>query len=757
MAVGKAGSEETTPRPGARPATAHALWTRTADGRARAVFAAEGIRCAACARSIERAVSALDGIDGVHVNVATSRVTVDWQVAHTDLQKILDTVGRAGFRPQPLAGEAAESAFRLERRTALKRIGLAGVGSMQAMMYMWGVYMAPPGDMDPAIESYLRYIGMLIATPVLFYSGWPFFRGAWHDLRRRAPGMDVPVALALALAYGASVFNTLRGTGLTYYDSITMFVFFLGTGRYIEMIVRQRSLSTSEALAHSLPAQVTRLRPDGGTERVPLQQIGVGDRLSIPRGAVIPVDAVLAEGSALVDESLVTGESRPLRRQAGEHLPGGAVNASDAIVVRASRDVAGSTLASIIALLERAQRERPRLARLADRAASWFVVVLLVLAAGVALAWVAVDPARAFPATLAVLVVTCPCALSLATPAAVAAATTRLARLGLLVTRADAIERLARADTVVLDKTGTLTSGSPCVTAVRSLAGLEPRTALALAAALERSSNHPLAIAFSPHADAAVTAVGVREVPGRGIEGRVDGRLWRLGSAEFVAGLARTTPPDDALCLGSEAGVVASFEVGDELRPEAARALGTLRSLGLEPVIASGDRSEAVARVATALGIERAQSRLDPAGKIVLVQELQRSGRRVLMIGDGVNDGPVLAAASVSCAMGQGSAVAQSAADLLLLNDSLDALADGVRTAREALRVIRQNLVWSLVYNFSAVPLAALDLIPPWLAAIGMSASSLLVVLNAQRLAQGARNDAAGRRTVVAPARAAAA
>lgn len=728
-------------------ATSHAFWASETDGRARAVFAAEGIRCAACARSIERAVSAVSGVERVQVNVATARVAVDWEPSRADLPRVLEAVERAGFKPVPLAGESAERAFREERRTAIKRVGLAGIGSMQAMMYMWGVYVAGPGGMDPAIESFLRYIGMLIATPVLLYSGWPFLRGAWHDIRRRALGMDVPVALALVLAYAASVFNTLRGEGLTYYDSVTMFIFFLGAGRYVEMTVRQRSLSTSDALARSLPAQASRLRADGSAERVSVQSIVVGDRLSIPRGAVIPVDAVLESGTALVDESLVTGESTPLRRHAGAALLGGSVNAGNAIIVRTSRDVAGSTLASIVGLLERAQGARPRLARLADRAASWFVAVILVLAVLVALAWLAVDPARAFPATLAVLVVTCPCALSLATPAAVAAATTRLARLGLLVTRADAIERLAHVDTLVLDKTGTLTTGTPRITAVQTCGDLEPVAALRIAAALERASNHPLALAFAPHAVASVTAANVRELAGQGIEGEIEGRLWRLGRPEFVAAIASgnaTPAAEDTLCMGSDAGLAATFEIGDELRTEAARAIEALRGLGLDPVIASGDRTEAVARVAQALRIERAAGRLDPQHKIELVRELQRAGHRVLMIGDGVNDGPVLAAADVSCAMGQGSAVAQSAADLLLLNDSLEALAHGARTARETLHVIRQNLRWSLVYNFSAVPLAALDLVPPWLAAIGMSASSLLVVMNARRLARHDRPAAAG-------------
>jgi Cu2+-exporting ATPase len=730
-------------------ATPSGFWSSAAAGRSQAVFAAEGIRCAGCARTIERAVSALPGIERVSVNAATARVSVGWRESEVDLPSVLDAVEKAGFKPLPLAGAAAEEAFRRERRAALKRIGLAGLGTMQAMMYVFGLYVSEPHGMDPALEDYLRWVGLLIATPVLLYSGAPFFRGAWGNLRGRTLGMDVPVALALALAYAASVFNTLRGAGQTYFDSVTMFVFFLSAGRYLEMIVRQRSLSTSEALARSLPASVTRLREDDTTERISAQQIAAGDRLSIPKGAVIPVDASLLSAQALVDESLVTGESTPILRRAGEALPGGAVNAGASISVRALRDLGSSTLASIVGLLERAQSARPRLASTADRTASWFVGALLLVAAGVALAWLAVDPARAFPATLAVLVVTCPCALSLATPAAVAAATARLARLGLLVTRADAIERLAHVDTIVIDKTGTLTGGTACASVAQTSRACDASRALALAAALERHSDHPLALAFAPHADPGVIAGDVTEYEGRGIEGSIGGRRWRLGRADFVlecAGAADSrnaddtrAEPGDALCLGDASDIFATFEVGEQARPEAAAALEALRSLGLRIVIASGDRVETVQRLARSLGIEHAHGRLDPAQKIELVRGLQREGHRVLMIGDGVNDGPVLAAADVSCAMGQGSAIAQAAADLLLLNDSLAVLARAVATARRTLAVIRQNLRWSLVYNFSAVPLAALDFVPPWLAAIGMSASSLLVVLNARRLAHDPR------------------
>lgn len=722
-------------------ATADAFWVQQQGERARAVFAAQGIRCVACSRSIEKAVSTLPGVERVTVNVATARVSVDFDPARTTISGILATVQEAGFRPLPLAGERSTQDFQRERRMALKRIGLAGIGMMQVMMYVLGVYVATPESIDPAIASYLRYTALLITTPVLFYSGAPYLLGALRDLRQRSLGMDVPVALALCLAYAASVFNTVRGHGETYFDSVTMFIFFLGAGRYVEMVVRQRSLSLGEAVSRSLPAHATRIGADGTSERIAVDRIRAGDLLSIPKGGVIPVDSRLETGTARVDESLVTGESTPRHKQSGEPLLGGSLNLQGPIRLIAARDCAGSTLASIVALLERAQSARPAVARTADRLANVFIAVILVLAAGVAAVWTFVDPARAFPAALAVLVVTCPCALSLATPVAVAAASMRLARSGLLVTRADALERLARIDTVVFDKTGTLTSGQPALVRVISTGALRQAEALAIAAALERGSSHPLAAAFADHSRTDVVASDIEEEPGCGLSGKVAGRLWRLGRPEWVAELAAGAPapsPPGGITLGNARGWVASFEIAETLRHQVREAIASLRAQGVTPVLASGDQGAAVSQIARTLDIGQACARQSPAQKIEVVQQLQREGRRVLMMGDGINDGPVLAAANVSCAMGEGSAIAQAASDLLLLNDSMQAVSDGVAVARRMLEVIRTNLWWALAYNAVAIPLAALNLVSPWLAAIGMSASSLLVVLNAQRLARQA-------------------
>jgi P-type Cu2+ transporter len=725
----------------------HARWSLDAGRHEHVVFVVEGMHCAGCARSIERAVGALPDVESVGVNVAMARVSVDWRGAGTTgLAQILAAVERSGFRPVPLAGEAASTRFNAERRSALKRVGFASLGMMQAMMYLGALYGA--SDIDVAMSTLMRVTGMAIVTPVLFYSGAPYLTGAWRDLANRRLGMDVPVALALLLAWLPSVVNVFRGSGEVYFDSVGMFIFFLSLGRYAEMSVRHRGLTSTEALARSLPAQVTRIGVDGVHERVNAAALRAGDHFLAPKGAVIAVDAVLdadtaPDGGALLDESLLTGESAAARRRGQDRIRGGSINVGAPLTLVALAAVGDSTLASMVRLLERAQTERPRLARAADRAASWFVAAILVLAAITAAAWMFVDPLRAFGAVLAVLVVTCPCALSLATPAALTAATSRLARFGVLITHADAVEKLARIDTVILDKTGTLTEAGGAVLDTRLFSSLDRASALSIAAALERGSAHPLATALRNHEVANVVATDVNEVVGQGIEGTIDGSRWRIGQRRFAESCAdgnvHTLVPEDAgdatTWLGGPRGVAAAIDIGAPLRADARGAVDALRKLGLEVIIASGDGEAPVRQVARELGIERAHARCTPSRKIRLVRELRRKGRRVFAVGDGINDGPVLAAADVSCAMGTGSAIAQSAADLLLVHDGLEQLPRAIGVAREALAVMRQNLGWALAYNLAAVPLAAFGLISPWVAALGMSLSSLGVVLNARRLA----------------------
>jgi Cu2+-exporting ATPase len=594
---------------------------------------------------------------------------------------------------------------------------------------------------------------MLVSIPVAIYSGWPFYTGAWHALRARSVNMDVPVTLGIVTAFVASVWNALTAQGEVYFDSVTMFVFFLSLGRYVEMVARHRAGSVADALARLAPVTARRVRGER-VEDVQAVELALGDELLVRTGEVFAADGmVVSDTEGRGDESMLTGESTAIGKDRGSRVHAGTQNLGVPLRVRVDAIAGDTVLAGIVALLERAQAERPRLARAADRAAAWFLSRILVGAALVFAAWRFVDPSRALPATLAVLVVTCPCALSLATPAVLAAATAELARRGVLVAHSDAFETLAKASRVLWDKTGTLTRGLVRVEEVRSFGTLGAEACLELAVALERMSEHPIARAFLASSNGgAVTAQDATVTPGGGIEGVVAGARLRIGTREYASGLAGDSaafatdavagqPGASWVYLGGADGLLAGFRITDPLRLEAAACVSRLAQLGLESEIVSGDAAPAVAQVAARSGIERYQSRLAPQAKVARLQAVQAEGRVVIAIGDGINDAPLLRGADVAIAMGRGSALAQSSADLILVRDSLDQLPETIELARQAERIVRQNLAWSIGYNLAALPLAALGLVPAWLAAIGMSLSSVIVVLNATRI--GRRSNSA--------------
>lgn len=704
----------------------------------------EGIVCAACVWLNERHVSRLPGVLEFRVNYSTHRAQVRWDDHQIRLSEILAAIAAIGYIAHPFDPRRQEVLQKRERTTALRRLAVAGLGSMQVMMLAVGLYAGDYQGMEEWIRVFLRWICLILSTPVVVYSALPFYRAAWRDLRRRQLGMDVPVSLAIVTAFTASVWYTWQGGGEVYYDSVTMFVFFLLTGRFLEMTARHRAGQISEALVRMLPATATRLATGGEETVVPVAELVPGDRVLVRPGETVPADGCIMEGTSSVDESLLTGESLPLPRGVGESLIGGAVNVESPLVMRIEKVGSETVLSAIVRLLDRAQGEKPRLALLADRIAGWFVAGLLVVATVVFLFWWAVGNFdTAFRITLSVLVVTCPCALSLATPTAIVAATGALTRLGLLTTRGHALETLARATHVIFDKTGTLTYGRPQVVAVEPTGGLEARRCLMLVAALERGSEHPVGRALVEAAGSAtLSATELHNTPGSGVEGRIEGCRYRVGRPEFVADLSATpvaerTDFDAAstwVALGNEAGLLAWFQLADSPRSDAATAVAALRDRGLTVELLSGDRPEAVAHVAHEVAITEAIGGMSPQDKLERLRELQRQGRVVAMVGDGVNDAPVLAAAQVSLAMGNGTQLAHATADMILLSERLEHLARGVDMARKTLTIMRENFAWAIGYNLVALPLAAGGWLTPWMSALGMSFSSLLVVVNALRL-----------------------
>ncbi len=735
----------------------------------------ESITCAACIWLNEAHIGRQPGVTAVDINYATRRARVRWDERATKLSAILAAIAAIGYRAHPYDIARSEQLAQKERKTALWRLFVAGFGMMQVMMYALPVYLAQvgnEGDMTPGIEQLMRWASLILTLPVMLYSAAPFFVSAWRDLKLRRVGMDAPVALGVGSAFAASAWATLTQSGAVYFDSVTMFVFFLLAGRYLEMMARQKAARSVETLARAMPAVAMRFTawPATTSERVAVAELRAGDMVQIRPGETVPADGIVMAGASATDESLLTGESRPVPKTVDDRLTGGSVNVASPLAMRVERVGEATRLAAIARLMERAAAEKPRLAEMADRMAGRFISALLLLAAATALVWWQADPARALWVFVAVLVVSCPCALSLATPAVMTVATGAMAARGVLVTRGHAIETLAQADHFVFDKTGTLTLGRFALAEVLPVCAPGPHAllaqtrALALAAALEQGSEHPIGRALRAAGGTEIVAQALRATAGAGMTGTVEGREWRLGRPDFVGALHGEPLPeeitakvgadeatalqggqaknallavadgDTLVALGSAAGWQAFFRFTDQLRPEAPALVAQLRAAGVKLSIFSGDAPAAVQCIGEALGIADVRSGMSPEDKHAALKALQAGGAVVAMVGDGVNDAPVLAQAQVSIALGGGADLARAHADIVLLGNDLSALHAGLLLARRTLRSVRQNLAWACVYNLTAIPLAMAGWVTPWMAGIGMSASSLLVVLNALRL-----------------------
>jgi len=706
----------------------------------------EGIVCAACVWLSERHVMQLPGVLEFQVNYSTHRAQVKWDDSQIKLSQILKAISDIGYIAHPLDPNRQEQVFKKERAAAIRRLAIAGFGAMQVMMLAVALYAGEAHGMDDHIKLFIRWVSLLITTPVLLFAARPFFTAAWRDLRLRSLGMDVPVALAIGAAYLASLWATVMQHGEVYFDSVTMFTFFLLVGRFLEMTARQRAGRAAEELVKLLPVMATRLE-NGQATLVTVADLVVGDRVLVKPGESIPADGTVTDGSSSVDESLLTGESFPVRKSPGEQVVAGSVNNESPLQITVKHVGQDTTLAAIQRLLERAQTEKPQLARLADRVAGYFVFAILIIAVLVGGYWTQVDPGNAFWVVIAVLVVTCPCALSLATPTALTAATGQLTKEGMLTTRGHALETLARANHFIFDKTGTLTEGKLKLANVITFAEFDEQYCLNLAAALEQQSEHPIAkvLQQSANKDQTFAPQQIQNQPGMGMQAVINDQRYAIGSSAFIsaqlgAAFEDIVQDDYQVVLADSARVIAAFRFEDRLRTDASSAIQKLLQVGMKVSLLSGDRQTEVNRIAAQLGIVHAVGGLTPAGKLQELQEIQQQGDVVAMVGDGINDAPVLSQAQVSIAMGEGTQIAQASADMILLSNDLRHLAHSVETARRMRRIIKQNLLWALMYNAVALPLAAMGWVAPWMAAIGMSSSSLIVVLNAIRLTRAPHN-----------------
>ncbi len=706
----------------------------------------DGITCAACAVTIEQALRATPGVVRADVSAASRRATVVWAPDTVKPSGWMAAIRRLGYRPLPANDASARAARLQESRTALWRWLVAGLCMMQVMMYAYPAYVALPGDLSMESERLLRWASWVLSLPVMLFSCGPFFRSALRDLAQRRISMDLPVALALAITFAVSSAGTFDPSGPfgreVYFDSLTMFVFFLLTGRWLELRLRNRTSGALEAMVNRLPEAVQRRRADGSFESVVVRRLVPGDVVRVLPGEAIAADGVVTAGATLVDQSLLTGESKPVACAPGAAVIAGSFNLSGAIELRVDKTGSDTRFAAVMALVRSAATTKPRLAQMADRVAKPFLVVVLLAAAAAAAYWWSAGAGHALMVAVAVLIVTCPCALSLATPTAMLAAAGSLARAGVLVRRLQAIEALAQVDCIVFDKTGTLTRDGLRLAEVRTRAGVTREQALAMAAAVAHQSLHPVARALAVAGQQGDwVAVDVTEHAGQGLSAvlhrashtPLPAHPVRLGSSRFCA----TAGPAGSIAsthLVDDDGWIASFGLCQDVRADAAATVAALMAQGYQVHMLSGDTQQAAQQVAGPLGLVSVQSGCSPDDKLAFLRQQQAQGRRVAVVGDGLNDAPVLAGADVSFAMGHAAPLAQSQADFVVLGGQLQRITQSLRLARRTLRVVRQNIGWALAYNLSCIPLAVVGWIPAWLAGLGMAGSSLLVVLNALRL-----------------------
>jgi Cu2+-exporting ATPase len=724
-----------------RPELRDSVSLPRAGKRRELLLSLDGIHCAACVGRVEKLLSAHGA--SARISLAAKTAEIQWAADREPLSALLRSLDDAGFAPRVLAQSAPLQAPASEQRAALIRIGIAVLGSMQVMMLAWPAY-THAQDVDPALSMLLRYAQWLFATPVVLYAGLPFFLNAWHALKAWTVNMDVPVALALAVAYGVSAARTVLDRGDVYFDSATMFVMLLAIGRYFEGRTRARASERLRVLAGQRALTAAR-RKSGRIEQVAIATLAIGDEVLVAPGDAVPVDGRVVGVAGELDEALLTGESRPVLRGVGDRALAGTVNVgTQMLTLRVDAVGAKTRLSQITQLLQRAQSQRPAFALLADRISGAFIVVVLVLSIAAGWFWLDSGFDTSLSVALAILVASCPCALALAVPAAFAAATSRLAAEGILVVNPRALSRLAQVDTVLFDKTGTLTSAQFQIAEVVPASDVVADECLRIAAALEAGGIHPIARAFA-QVETPNAASQVTHMTGRGIGGVVRGRHYFLGAVD-ATGAASDLPAallDQPhltwLVLRSDR-PLAYIGLSSPARPESRAIVGELQRAGRNVHLLSGDSAEAVRALARDIGIGTHHARQTPEQKLAHLQALQSTGRVVLAVGDGVNDAPLLGAADIAVVMPQGAALAQGSADAILIGDSLAGVPRLIEVGARVRRLIAQNIAWALLYNIAVLPLAAANMLHPWLAALGMSVSSLLVVGNALRIGKPSKS-----------------
>jgi len=717
----------------------------------------DGLRCAACSGIIEQGLQAAPGVVSARVSMSKKRAVVVWSPSATCPSKILGTIQALGYSGSPATQYESDLVVIKKQRAAFWRWMVAGFCMMQVMMYASPTYFTKPGEIDTDILHLLNWAAWLLSLPVLLFSSSSFFSNAYRDLKMKQISMDLPVALGIIITFvvsSAATFEPDSWWGHTvYFDSLTMFVFFLLSARLIEVKLHRKTLGALEILVSRIPESTERQNADGSFTRVLNTKLKIGDIVRVNLGEAFPADGNIISGSTSVDESLLTGESTPIHKNQGDNVIAGSYNLRQPVNIVLEAIGASTKYGQIVNLINQAAIEKPRLSKLADRVARPFLVFVIFSAAiAAALLW-DVDRGRALMTAAAVLIVTCPCALSLATPAAMLSSASAFVKRGILIKRLQAIENIADIDTIIFDKTGTLTEDHIVIKAIQHKAGLTEASALALAATIARHSFHPVSRAlFNAYQAQQPMPLGleldnIQETIGAGVSANIksftandafdqpdliNGQL-KLGSAKFCT-VSEENQHAQQVHMTDTNGWLATFTLQEAIKPHAAQTIQQLKSANINIELLSGDRSDAVENTAKAIGITQFQSACSPQDKLVRLQALKQQGNKVLMVGDGLNDGPILASAHVSIAMGKGVPLTLAHADYIFLNGDISQIPHLISHAKQTMKVIKENIAWAIVYNLISIPLAFFGILSAWLAGLGMAVSSLIVVANALRL-----------------------
>ncbi|OLQ88407.1 ATPase P [Vibrio panuliri] len=703
-------------------------FVRNSDELSEVTLSLDGISCAACAWLIEKQLSHTDGVVRIRVNTTTNRALLSWNNTKTKLSELLSAIHQLGYKAAPFEADQQEADYHRAMKQYLYRLGIAGLATMQVMMLAVALYLEVFGDLDAEFKNYFRWVSLIFATPVMLYSALPFYVNAWRSLRSRTLGMDVPVSIAMIFAYIASVVATVTEQGEVFFESISMFAFFLLVGRFLEMRARRKAAAASGNLLKLIPAMATTIEG----EQVPVKTLSVGDKVRVLPGEHVPADGIIVDGRVHIDESMLTGESVPVVKQMGDKAFAGTLNGEEAFILEVSSSKADSMISNIVRLQDEAQLSKPKIAEIADVVARYFVAAILLIAAATWFYWQQNQPEDAFWIMLAVLVATCPCALSLATPTALTCATSRMGNYGILLRKSHVFETLCKVNHLIVDKTGTLTHGDIVISDVSLQGNFDRQQVLALAAALEAHANHPLARAFRPYLDKQIYVEQIENIIGSGIVGRYQGKQLKIGSAGFVLPTQSPTMAN-AIYLSLDDKLIATFTYQDPIRKEAKAFIKQFQQAGVRVTLLTGDSVENAQLVAKQIGIEDVVAQAKPQDKLNYLNSGE-SNDVTMMIGDGINDAPTLAGAHLSVAMGGGTDVAKASADMVLLGDNLDRILKARELALKTRRIIAENLAWSLGYNLFILPLAVAGLVAPYFAVVGMSASSIIVVSNSLRL-----------------------